>query len=438
MLLFATAFSPIWADTVLSDVVASQRWPWSEKVDVDFTLTGDASDVDVHATWDALRGDAAPGVTNWVRLGTAFACAPGPNRFTWDPSASPQSGTVLTGFTVKLTPRTAAADTYLVVNLETGGYTFLAEAPVGGWGDAYKTTKMVFRRIPSGGNAYTLGMSANELSKWYGASSGDSYKNEKRTRGTRTQSFTSDFYMAVFQMTEAQYDLINLGTVGSSLLPKTISYDTLRGATNAADGICWPATQYAVGSSSTLHKLRACVGSGLTVDLPTEEQWETALRAGTTSVFPNGGTTANTDDELWAIHGQSAGSYTNGVTALQPVGQRNADNVWGLYDMLGNRPEWTLDVWYVDGYGRATAPTGRVDSVGYAYWREPGPTTSASNATKIRAAFGQRVVRSAFPIAKGATVPDVLPSYRTGAAPSAWTTCTARFCIHLKPLGFSE
>ena len=40
------------ADSSISQIVVSQRWPWSEKVDVDFVLNGDATDVEITAKWD--------------------------------------------------------------------------------------------------------------------------------------------------------------------------------------------------------------------------------------------------------------------------------------------------------------------------------------------------------------------------------------------------
>ena len=57
------------AETSVSDVVVNQRWPWSEKVDVDFVLSGEAGDVEVTATWDAHPSPH--------RLGTLFSAAPG-------------------------------------------------------------------------------------------------------------------------------------------------------------------------------------------------------------------------------------------------------------------------------------------------------------------------------------------------------------------------
>ena len=111
------------AETSVSDVVVNQRWPWSEKVDVDFVLSGEASDVEVTATWDAHPSS--------YRLGTLFGVAPGQRRLTWDPAKSPFHGQTLTGFTVAVSNVAASAHTYLIVNLVNGGYEFLPDVPAG-------------------------------------------------------------------------------------------------------------------------------------------------------------------------------------------------------------------------------------------------------------------------------------------------------------------
>ena len=60
------------AEPTISHVVVNQRWPWSEKVDVDFILSGETNDVEVTATWDTHPEP--------YRLGTLFSVAPGQRR----------------------------------------------------------------------------------------------------------------------------------------------------------------------------------------------------------------------------------------------------------------------------------------------------------------------------------------------------------------------
>lgn len=430
--LLASVALTSWSDASVSDVVVSQRWPWNEKVDIDFTLAGDTADVGVYASWDALRGDAVSGVPSSVHIGTLFSAKPGHNRFTWDPSLTPQADKTLTGFAVSLVPTAVGGREYLVLDLQGGGYSYLSNVPEGGWTDEHKSTKMVFRRVPAG--SYTLGMSSAELARWYGTdTTATTYKNEKVRRGLRTQVFSSDYYLAIFQMTEAQHAAVVGGVSSQSRLPKLITYDELRGTTNATDGICWPASGHDVATDSFLGRLRRRVNAGFTIDLPTEEQWEAAVRAGTSTVFPNGGSVDDDDETLWSTYAQSSWYHGNGGTELKEVGLKVADNSLGFHDMLANRVEWTLDVWRVDNYGRASRPGSGTDPVGAATWNDASQSTVAGNIEKINKEYGKRVVRSAFPKQDSATLTDVLPSVRNGRYPQA-TDATARLCIHLKPL----
>src|SRR6188472_2803384 len=70
--------------------------------------------------------------------------------------------------------------------------------------------------------------------------------------------------------------------------------------------------------------------------LPTEAEWEYACRAGTTTGIGQG----PLDEYAWfaansAVPPFSAGTY-------HKIGTKKP-NAWGLYDMLGNVMEWTLD-----------------------------------------------------------------------------------------------
>ena len=118
-----SAFAAIAASTV-SDVVARQRWPWSETVDIDYTLTGDKGDVTFSATWD---GQSTP-----VIIGTDFQVEAGQHRFEWCPTNN-YAGQTLTGFSVTAEAATFADHKYLVVDLVNGGYSFLSAPPDGGW-----------------------------------------------------------------------------------------------------------------------------------------------------------------------------------------------------------------------------------------------------------------------------------------------------------------
>ncbi len=68
--------------------------------------------------------------------------------------------------------------------------------------------------------------------------------------------------------------------------------------------------------------------------LPTEAEWEYACRAGSTTPFATGIDAASLDTYAWY--------KANSDNKYHKTGEKKP-NAWGLYDMLGNVAEWTLD-----------------------------------------------------------------------------------------------
>ena len=91
---------------------------------------------------------------------------------------------------------------------------------------------------------------------------------------------------------------------------------------------------------------KKCKKLGLSVQLPTEAQWEYACRSGTTGAYAG-----NLDEMAWYNEFSNKGS-------THPVGTKKP-NAWGLYDMHGNVWEWCADYWNKDyPNGIVTDPTG--------------------------------------------------------------------------------
>ena len=80
--------------------------------------------------------------------------------------------------------------------------------------------------------------------------------------------------------------------------------------------------------------------------LPTEAEWEYACRAGTSFTYYFGEDPTQIEAHAW--------HYENSGEAYHQLGEKQA-NPWGLYDMLGNVSEWTLDQYQADAYEKLAA-----------------------------------------------------------------------------------
>ena len=206
--------------------------------------------------------------------------------------------------------------------------------------DLYKTDYFVMRRIPAAGKTFRMGPPPEVI------------RTVKAER--HNVALTNDFYMAVFELTQAQYrnvlnedcslsyfdsyksynaDLANYKNIVTGPVPQT-RLSEFRGSTKN-----WPADGHEIDSNSKLNGFRLAL-SLPTLDLPTEAEWEFACRAGTTGNRYDG-----TADGTNPISGQVP-SATWPPQNPKPVGLLQP-NVFGLYDMFGNVAELCLDC-YVD------------------------------------------------------------------------------------------
>ena len=218
---------------------------------------------------------------------------------------------------------TAQNALYMVIDLSGGAnassypVSYLSAVPSGGWTDTYKTTKLVLRRINSG--SFTMGRSG-------------STSNAQQHQVTLTKAF----YMGIFEVTEKQYKLVAgslpqyMTSEGDAAACHELTYSMLRGTSN---GSKWPSST-AVDSSSFIGKLRTRT-KFVTLDLPTEAQWEYVRRAGTNSEY-GGLDIGDVFSYAWV--------NDNANTKLKKVGTKKSTG-WGIFDMEGNADEWCLD-WY--------------------------------------------------------------------------------------------
>lgn len=81
--------------------------------------------------------------------------------------------------------------------------------------------------------------------------------------------------------------------------------------------------------------------TGIFYRLPTEAEWEYACRAGTSTVYYFGNDSSLLDKYAWYEKNSDDKFHKTGL---------KLPNAWGLYDMLGNVMEWTLDHYEVSAY----------------------------------------------------------------------------------------
>ena len=316
-----------------------QRYPWNGLVDIDYTVSGyeagmDPNDYTVAFSFEAVTNGVAVSKTP-TSFETYASCdlprASGSYRVTWDTAADGCTGLFATNVsftgTLYRDATTAAEAAYMIVDVSSGASSTVY--PVRYAADAvdsrefnkdlYKTTRVVFKRLPAG--SFWMGTGVVNASK-------DRNGNVAPAEGVLRQyvQLTEDFYLALFETTEAQYYQVCGGTASTAKTPKTTVFC---GAT--IDAVI--STFY-----DRLSARATCRGELVSgFSLPTEAQWEYACRAGTlSSVYT--GVNINTQADANSIRAKlcaSSGSVLS-VGSFAP-------NPWGFYDMYGNVCEWCSD-----------------------------------------------------------------------------------------------
>ena len=248
---------------------------------------------------------------------------------------------VIASATVSLLSAAAFAVTgdHLVLDLESGTFTARpATDSVTFNTDEFKTTKIAFRLVTP--HAFTLG--------------NNDYNNKQ---GTATANLTSPYYVALFETTQMQAEKLRLlsGWSGSfdwkternyaiaPMIPAcNITPFALRGNVS---GKVAPTDASLLGKINA--KLAAALG-GARVDLPSEAEWEFAVRCDTSTGWFFGASNSALNDYAW--------TDTNSGKDLQNVGTKSP-SPWGFYDVYGNAWEMTRNV-YAAKVSAADQPDG--------------------------------------------------------------------------------
>ncbi|NIG52357.1 formylglycine-generating enzyme family protein [Chitinophaga sp. Cy-1792] len=194
-------------------------------------------------------------------------------------------------------------------------------------------TDIRFKMVPIHGGTFTLGSPAGE-------------KGHKADEGPAKKVQIADFFMGATEVTYDEYneyaDQDKPGLPDGMTRPSPPYIDLTLGMGKSGG--------YPANSMSQYGALMYCrflyYKTGVFFRLPTAAEWEYACRAGSDKAYPFGDDASQLNKYAWYKQ-NSEGKYHK-VAQLQP-------NVWGLYDMMGNVAEWTMDQYDENAIANVTA-----------------------------------------------------------------------------------
>lgn len=391
-LCIGTAF----AEATIDKVVVRQNWPWSPDVKIEFALKDVSEAVDVGVTLKA-DGVTVP-VTDSDIKGKRFGLTEsGVYTLTVDTLKAFPKGNKIVSLQADVTvaPQSDKSQEviYKIFDLADSKHavTDVTRGALlnGEWGSvetdfgrigpgynttlddviiwtgvtndiAYKTTKLVLRKIPAGSfKGFAFGgtpPAANNM------------------------TWTNDYWMGVFELTQKQISLVGWGTDNVGMQSKWVTKGDACPAHAVNNWIMYNAgqTRSAVQGVTGLgffHKLRNLFKDGdnypYDFELPTVVQWNRACRAGTESYYYDGlpkPETTTENDQIAALGLYCYnGGVEGGVSNVVEVGSFRP-NAYGLYDTMGNVCEILRDSGWNFSWNGGSNVTGKIGSTNDGYY----------------------------------------------------------------------
>jgi len=202
-------------------------------------------------------------------------------------------------------------------------------------------SQIAIEMVPVPGGQFTIGSPESEVKR-------------DTDEGPQREVTVDGFWMGKFEITWDQYELF---MQKQNIITDSIKTQVALDREKEADAITRPSPPYEdpsfgmgkygypAGSMTQFAALMYCkwlsTKTGRFYRLPTEAEWEYACRAGTQTAYSFGDDVTKLDEFGW--------DYDNSTYTYHKVGQKKP-NQFGLYDMMGNVAEWTLDQYYPDYY----------------------------------------------------------------------------------------
>lgn len=192
-------------------------------------------------------------------------------------------------------------------------------------------TDVKFKMVPIPSGTFTIGSPAGEPGR-------------EIDEGPQKKITLSAFWMGETEVTFSEWDLFfkNLD------IPAGKNIDGVSRPTPQYIDLTWGMGRDPKNPTNSMSQQAAMMyckwlydRTGTFFRLPTEAEWEYACTAGNTAAFPYGNDLARLA-EYGYFKDNSGGKYHK-TKQLKP-------NAWGLYDMLGNLSEWTLDQYIENRY----------------------------------------------------------------------------------------
>lgn len=192
-------------------------------------------------------------------------------------------------------------------------------------------TSVTFKMIQLPGGSFLMGSPPSEIVR-------------EEDEGPQRKVSLSPFYIGEHEVTFAEWDAFfkNYDIPQS----KAVKVDAVSRPTAQYIDLTWGMGRDARNPTNSLSQTAALMyckwlyeQTGIFFRLPTEAEWEYACRAGSAASVPEN--LAELKDHAF-FRENSNGKYQK-VKQLKP-------NPWGIYDMLGNLTEWTLDQYSASAY----------------------------------------------------------------------------------------